>query len=434
VFPPPRAHSLDEAIRRAGEASGHDDVAALAASVERGDARTLHALASAATVGETYFFRDRTVWEALRSELLPRAAARRDGQRVRLWSAGCSSGEEAWTLAIVARETLGEGTFDVLGTDLSADQIGRARRGVYRPWSFRDVAPELVDRWFRQEASGLAVRDDLRGDVRFEVANLLEPGPRDVDVVLCRNVLIYFDPPAIAAAHAHLARALAPGGCLVLGPVDPSPSPQIGLRPPAGRLPVYVRDDAWAAAPPLAASAPPPPASMAPRRSVRRTAARRPAVPDGPAALVAAPAASPAASCARRGPRLDDGRADDGGLERARELADAGRLAEARAQLDDLLGGDDRRAEAYVLRATIHQAEGRDAEAVLDLRRALFVDPSSPVAHALLGASLARLGHPARAERAVALALASLDPRPEGEVHAAIGRLGRTLRSRRKAR
>lgn len=416
VFPPQRSHALDDGIRRAVRALELDDASLLATRLAEGDERALAALAAATTVGETYFFRDRAAFERIRVDVLPAAGQRRGRSPVRIWSAGCATGEEAYSLAIVAREVLGPGRYEVLGTDLSEEHVARARRGVYRPWSFRDVDPAVVDRWFQPVEGGAhAVDDELRAQVRFEVGNLLEPGPRDLDLILCRNVLIYFDPDGVARALHHLAASLAPDGRLLLGPVDPSPPPEAELERLPGALQLHVRRRGAPPAPPAAIEAPRP-APMPPLR------ARRPLRPQ----VRAAPALAPrVASAEASAPPADAATAT---LARARRHGDAGDDREALALVGRAIAGSPDDPEGYLLRATLLQAVGRDADAVVDLQRALFLDPTLALAHALLGASLLRLGEPQRAERALAMARASVarstdDP----EVRDAIGGLGRTL-------
>lgn len=203
---------LDELARAHG---GLDDL--LRAATVRPDVASQ--VAAAFTVGETWFQRIGAQLEAL-PELL---AGRR---HVRAWSAGCSTGEEAYALAAAfTRQTV-----EVLGTDLNPESVRRAREGRYGAWSFRGVPPEQVQRSFERRGDLFEVRADLRRRVRFAVHNLTTPAPlRDLDVIACRNVTIYFTPAAAEQVYTHLARALAPGGVMLLAPSDPRPPAHLGL-------------------------------------------------------------------------------------------------------------------------------------------------------------------------------------------------------------
>ncbi|MGA2125116.1 MAG: CheR family methyltransferase [Xanthobacteraceae bacterium] len=186
-------------------------------------------------VHETYFFRHPAQLELLRDTVLPSLEARRrqSGRRLLVaWNAGCSTGEEAWTMALLAaapdrRE--GGGTrlpMSVLATDLSEASLAVARAGVYQHLSGLDsfrAIPPWATRHFAGTGRGAAwsVPAGPRGDVRFLRHNLLDPPPvAEADLVVCRNTLIYFEEAANRRAQAHLASALRPGGVLVLGPAD----------------------------------------------------------------------------------------------------------------------------------------------------------------------------------------------------------------------
>jgi chemotaxis protein methyltransferase CheR len=226
------------------------DATALAAWVRRirrdpGVHPDLQLLIESLTTHETYFFRDRPQLDVLRTEMLPPliAAARADGsRRLRLWSAGCATGEEAYSLAVVALAALfdaGEAIaangrvtalpgwrVEVLGTDISGRALETATAGLYgtgRLSSFRDVPSDLLGHFpLAGDGGSRRVSDDLRRMVRFARFNLLESLPpiAGCDVVACRNVLIYLTPGAAKRVQEALHRALRPGGCLLLGPTD----------------------------------------------------------------------------------------------------------------------------------------------------------------------------------------------------------------------
>ena len=177
------------------------------------------ALCEALRVGETSFFRHRAHIAAVRKIVVPDLAARlASRRRVRAWSAGCASGEEAYTLALLLEEGLPGWSHELVATDLSPEAIAVARRGVYPSSSVRAVPPEALRRWFDTTPTSVTVRPELASKIRFEARNLLDPPPiRGADVIMCRNVLIYFEPDARARTCAQLVSALAPGGYLFLG-------------------------------------------------------------------------------------------------------------------------------------------------------------------------------------------------------------------------
>ena len=175
---------------------------------------------------ETYFFRDRTPFDNLSRTALPALAERRrDTKRIRIWSAGCSTGQEIYTLAMVFTEdpVRWQGwSIDLLGSDVSEAVVNRARSGVYTQFEAqRGLAVTQMIRWFEEGEEGWRVADALRRNVRFQVHNILEaaphPGMGQFDIVLCRNVLLYLSAEKKRLAFDRLAAALAPDGWLMLG-------------------------------------------------------------------------------------------------------------------------------------------------------------------------------------------------------------------------
>ena len=163
-------------------------------------------------VGETRFFRHRAQLEALQKRVLPSL-----GAPIAAWSAGCATGEEAWTLAMLLSE---RGLpFSLLATDLSTPALARARDGRYPAAAVtRDVPAPLVKSYFRVLGDERVLNDRLRGLVTFQTLNLLGASyPRELDLILCRNVLIYFDEARREEVVSRLVRALKPGGWLLVG-------------------------------------------------------------------------------------------------------------------------------------------------------------------------------------------------------------------------
>lgn len=156
------------------------------------------------TVGETFFFRNQPQLEGIRNVVLPRvveAKSRMCMRHLRIWSAGCSTGEEPYTLAIIlleeCRNRLKGWTFEILATDLNQRSLATAEAGSYGEYSVRNIDPQLRERYFRFEGSQLQVTPEVKTKVRFTRLNISDDAAMlaltDVDLVLCCNVLIYFD-------------------------------------------------------------------------------------------------------------------------------------------------------------------------------------------------------------------------------------------------
>jgi chemotaxis protein methyltransferase CheR len=173
---------------------------------------------------ETYFFRDRAPFDLLARYALPELAQKRQkAKRIRIWSAGCSTGQEAYSLGMLFAEDPEKWrgwTIDILGTDVSTSCVDRARNGTYSQFEVqRGLGINQMIKWFEECADGWRAIEAVRRPLRFQVHNLLEPPPHPggFDIVLCRNVLLYLNPEKKALAFERLASALAEDGWLMLG-------------------------------------------------------------------------------------------------------------------------------------------------------------------------------------------------------------------------
>jgi chemotaxis protein methyltransferase CheR len=231
------------------------------------------------TVQETYFFREPGEFADVDWQELLQLAREGGTHEIRIWVPACATGEEAYTLAMLATEALPHGgaSISIIGTDISAGAIAAAVDGLYSERSMRNVPPDLVERHFARDGRFHRIRGPLRSLVRFRRHNLIAdpsppPGETPFDLIACRNVLIYLDSETIEPTAASLEASLRPGGKLILGAADrltrtaarlnreaedlsPSPSgfePQVAraLRQPLGREPVEVSElaDALSAA------------------------------------------------------------------------------------------------------------------------------------------------------------------------------------------
>lgn len=181
------------------------------------------------TIGETYFFRDEDQFQIIASDFLQEMARSRPANHlIRVWSAGCASGEEAWSVAITLAESGLEHRSHVLATDISRLSLNRARAGRYRPWSLRGAAKRRMHKWIEEQEDTYLIHHRLREHVSFEYLNLAQDNYPSfatntvgLDMIICRNVLIYFDSATIESVANRFYRCLSPGGWLITGASDP---------------------------------------------------------------------------------------------------------------------------------------------------------------------------------------------------------------------
>ncbi|MET4685518.1 CheR family methyltransferase [Brevundimonas faecalis] len=192
--------------------------------------------------GETWFRRDRPVFDVFSRELMPALVKARPGGKVRLWSAGASTGQEAYSLAMTALE-LGADV-EITATDLCKQAIDKAASGLYTPFEVqRGLSARTMLRWFEQVEDHWRVRPELRRVVRFERGNLLDDPSDDgrYDVIFCRYLLTDLEPARRAQVLDILERRLVDDGCLFLGLDERPEADSVAFRPVAGRRGLYVK-------------------------------------------------------------------------------------------------------------------------------------------------------------------------------------------------
>jgi len=195
--------------------------------LESGDGEELVQFCNAITTNLTAFFREAHHFQYLREQLLaPRAADARSSRRLRIWSAGCSTGEEPYSIAMTVHEALPDARrwdIKILATDLDTEVLGRGERGVYEPERVRGLTPARLERFFRPAGNAAdalyAASAELRGLITFRELNLMRALPMKgpFDAVFCRNVIIYFDKDTQRELFARIARLQRPGDLLFLG-------------------------------------------------------------------------------------------------------------------------------------------------------------------------------------------------------------------------
>jgi chemotaxis protein methyltransferase CheR len=234
-FPPERHADLQRAVVAAAPDFGFTNDRAcadwlLSARLTSADLRTL---ATHLTIGETYFFRERPSFNAIANEVLPILIHRRraGNKRLRIWSAACSTGEEAYSLAILVQQILPdwqEWNISILATDINSMFLRKAEAGVYGEWSFRESGPDFRQRYFTPAGDRrYRIRADVRELVTFAELNLAQDGFPSVatdtnamDLILCRNVLIYFTPAHTRKLIASMRHALVDDGWLIVAPSE----------------------------------------------------------------------------------------------------------------------------------------------------------------------------------------------------------------------
>lgn len=366
-------------------------------------------LISRLTNKESYFFRDKGQMALLREHILPEIIERNKSSRtLRIWSAGCATGEEAYSLAMIVNELLPRRTkgsgrawhISILGTDIDETALEFARRGRYGAWSFRTLDPQFRDLHFAHRHEGWQILESSKSLVSFETCNLTSDdfpssgkGIEDMDLILCRNVFIYFHPKAVSAVLGKFARTLRPGGILMTGHVETRGLPVEPLT--VRKFPhseVYQRPVATLAVTP---SPPIRPTSLfiSSQRPTTQVKEPRKGEVEAPVKLAALDREELLLSCAR-------------------EFADKGQYAEAIECCRMISEEFPFSAEAYSLRASIAQDQGSSEEAKLLLKKALYLSPESPHIHMELGALYGSEGDVKRAESMNIAALKLLEQLP----------------------
>ena len=381
----------------------------------------LDALIAALTVGETYVFRHRAAFEVLEQTVLPDLIARRAAARsLRLWSAGCATGEEAYSIAIAVRRTLPDlQQWDVriLATDINPAFLARAAEGVYGEWSFRETDDRFKASYFTTEGKRYRIRPEIRRLVRFAPLNLAEDGypssatnTAHVDLIVCRNVLIYFGPERSYEMVQRLRASLAPGGWLMLGPSDALPGLLDGFEmqlTPPGVFYRRLEASAERRAPGGTLTR----ADTGSAATIAHAVRPLPAAPPWPAPVARTPLEAPAPPKERAHEA-----AGDVAWQAARASADAGLLEEAEDHCRRAAAHDTLRPEPYHLLGMLRQARGDDAGALAAFRQALYADRSFALALLAVAALKRRTGNVAEARHALARAERLLAGRPADEL------------------
>jgi chemotaxis protein methyltransferase CheR len=430
-FPPERLGDLERGLSAAASDFDFDNVESCLRWLSSSPLtkNQIAVLASHLTVGETYFFREKKSLEIVEQSILPNLIkSRGNDRRLRIWSAGCCTGEEPYTIAIILAgiiPDLERWNITLLATDINPRFLSKASAGVYSDWSFRDTPEWIRSKYFHKARDGkFELIPQVKNLVTFAYLNLAEDAfpsltnnTSAMDIIFCRNVLMYLAPRHVRTIARKFNRCLTESGWLVVSPSDTSQelSSQLAIvhrsgailyckgTPSAERdlvLPVRVPAESpisWAASiPPLAEpeiTAYVPPAEQelpfAPGEQVSTSGAD--AVPDE--ALTLYEQGDYAAAADQLAARLSRNPEDAPAVMLlARVHANQGNLAEALAWCDKAIARQKMNPGVHYLRAMILQEQGALDEAVRSLQRILYLDPNFALAHFTLGTIALQLG------------------------------------------
>lgn len=453
-FPRERWKDMERGIcsaaRELGFRDAHSSVAGLlSAPLSK---RQIEVLASHLTVGETYFFRERGTFEVLETQILPELIHSRQesGKHLRVWSAGCASGEEPYSIALLLRQMIADRTewnITILATDINPRALEKAAAGVYGDWSFRGASERLQAVNFRKEGRQFQISPEIKRMVRFSYLNLAEDvypsltnNTNAMDVIFCRNVLMYFAPEQAARVVEKFHRSLVEGGWLIVSPCEASAtlfSPFTTFHFPGTTL--YKKESSrpgqavpWQPVTEPSAAAqtlPGFPGAPEAEEFVFQPAAPSPAI-QGEERAVEPPRPTSyeaARELYERGRYIEaveilQGDADEtlktveAMALRARAYANQGRLVEALDWSAKALSADRLNAGYHYLQANILLEQGALPEARQALKRTLYLDPGFVLAHLALANLARQQGEAGRAARYFDAARSLLARHPREEV------------------
>jgi len=419
-FPAERRGDLERGLAAAAPSLGLPDATACAHRLLSAPLthHEIEILAGCLTVGETYFFREQHSFEALEQHVLPALLRERDGhdKRLRIWSAGCCTGEEPYSVAMLLDRLLpdaGAWNSTLLATDINPAFLRKAAEGVYGEWSFRATPDWLRDRHFKPAGRGRYRLDErIRRRVMFSCLNLaddaypsLTGNTNAMDIIFCRNVLMYFTPAQAARVVGKLQRSLVDGGWLIVSPAETSSVLFAGFTAVEFPGAILYRRPVGAQAPrrvshvvqrPAADVVPPwlPPDESAPG------VAQMTLPTEGESTDLPGPRPQPREQLIRA----------------ARDSANDGRLDEAGEWCRQAIALDKLDPAHHYLLSAIEQEQGRGDDAVRSLTRALYLAPDFVLAHYALGNLRQSQGRRREAQRHFDNALHLLQNHPSDEI------------------
>ncbi|MBE3038764.1 MAG: protein-glutamate O-methyltransferase CheR [Chloroflexi bacterium] len=419
-FPRERWSDLERQAKLAAREFGHPDVESflewlLTSPLSR---EQVEMLASYLTISETYFWREPHVFEALRDQILPELIRLREGngRHLRLWSAGCATGEEPYSMAIALQQALPawkDWHITLLATDINPVILRRAAGGIYGEWSFRNSPAWFKDRYFTPlPRDKYEIKAEIRKMVTFAYLNLASdafPAPMNetnaMDILFCRNVLMYFSPTRSRLVGQRLYHCLVDGGWFILSSSELSQHmfPQFASINFPGAI-VYRRETGKSRPAEAFRVGEPAPAAKKPLHSPLKTAVMAAPVVTAlkPSQPISVPRRTVTEARSQEIPPVEAIRA-------IRRLADQGRLGEAWAACEAAMAADKLDPGLLYLGATILQELDREEEAATALKRLLYLNPNYLLAHFALGNLAQRRGNAAAAGKSFKNVLALLE-------------------------
>ncbi|MEO7320412.1 MAG: CheR family methyltransferase [Nitrosospira sp.] len=418
-FPKKRWSDLERGIAAATPALGAENPEAcirqlLSATLTR---RQIEILASHLTIGETYFFREKKSLDVLEERIFPELlrACAETNRPLRIWSAGCCSGEEPYSIAMLLDRLIphaGEWNTTILATDINPMFLQKASEGVYSEWSFRETPAWVRERYFKRTKNGqFEIVPHIRKRVTFSYLNLAEHAypslvndTHAMDVIFCRNVLMYFSPEGVKKIGRSFHRSLAHDGWLIVSPVEISNGlfPQFKATAFPGAV-LYQKTErtestenpqTWinmAEYPAMPGTQPDaicvPALVLAPPSGLQEPKIVVPLKGMPGEALPEIPMNTPVPSA--KGQLAESGPAHQAELDAlcqtARSHADLGRLSQAIEWCDKAITANKLNPRSHYLLATIRQEQGQNETAMQSLIRTLYLDPDFVLAHFSLG-------------------------------------------------
>jgi chemotaxis protein methyltransferase CheR len=413
-------------------------------------------LASHLTIGETYFFREQKSFDILENRILPDLIASRRGkeQRLRIWSAGCSTGEEPYSLAILLSRLipdLRDWQITILATDINSRSLGKAVQAVYGDWSFRGVPQWFCQKYFTKTTDGkYELPHAIRRMVTFSVLNLAEDNypslstnTNAMDIIFCRNVLMYFETKQQQQVIQSFQRSLLEGGWLVVSPCETSSAFSSCFETVMFPAAAFYKKNELRGKPHVVV--PPLPADVAVARfpsPLVPDVTTKPVSPAPPSALETVKPAAPQA----QPPVYDEALAlyHQGSYKEAAELlsrllaqsktgtgtqpafgkavalmaqvqANRGEIDLALDWVDKAIAVDKLNAELYYLRATIFQEQGEIPKSMASLKQAIYLNQAFVMAHFALGMLTRQNGKPGEAGKHLENALSLLGACPDND-------------------
>ena len=438
-FPEDKRHLLTRGLAEVLDATGNANLDQLYLMLQgRSATSTLwDQVVSVLTVGETYFFRNTSHWEALRQQILPQIMAHREhsSRRIRIWCAGCSTGEEPYSVAMLLHETipnLASWNILILATDLNREALRKAQLGQYGSWSFRGVDKRRQDTYFQLADRFYAIDEQIKRMVTFNYLNLVsDPYPsltnntNAMDIILCRNVTIYFTPQVTLSVVGRFHEALTDGGWLIPGPSEPNM--------------VFYGDFETRNFPGTVVYQKARPAAARPAKSFKVVA---PVLPQVPAFVTETFAAAPrpASAPAKLADPFDaalqliqDGQLDEALVKLYEKLdhdaafvptyytlgkiyANKGNLEEAQAWCEKAIQKDKLHAAPYYTLSLVYQEHGLTDQAIDVLKRAIYLDREFVLAHHNLAQLYQQRGDTLNAQRSLHNVLRLLDNQPRDQL------------------